>query len=275
MSHIEVNGIRLFYTDSGNGPETLVFSHGFLMNHSMFDHQIKVLSNHYRVIAFDHRCHGQSQNVRSDFGIYDLVEDAAALIRALDLGAVHFAGMSTGGFVALRLALQFPELIKSLILIDTAAGAEDPTKIKSYQLMMTVSRFIGLRPLVGRIIPKLMAQKFLTDPHRVDQLRYWKTSIGKLDTLAIRKFGQAIFSRDDVLNTLKQRANLPPTLIVVGEDDVATPVAKAKLIQSAIANSKLALIPHSGHTSPVEAPEMVSARISEFLQRTALSLGLE
>jgi 3-oxoadipate enol-lactonase len=265
MSYVEVNGVRLFYTDHGRGPETVVFSHGFVMNHRMFDHQVKALSANYRVIAFDHRCHGQSDIVREPFGMYDLVDDAAALLRALNLGPVHFAGMSTGGFVALRLALRHPELVRSLILIDTAAGAEDPTKVKSYQRLLGLCKFLGLKMVVGPILSRLMARKFRTDPKRRAAFLYWKNAIRALDTKGIYAFGQAIFTRDDVLGPLRLRSDLPPTLIIVGAEDIATPLDKARKIQAAIPHAELTIIPNSGHTSPVEEPEAVSARIAQFL----------
>jgi 3-oxoadipate enol-lactonase len=265
MSYVDVNGVRLFYTERGSGPQTVVFSHGFVMNHRMFAHQIERLSSSYRVIAFDHRCHGQSDVVRDAFGMYDLVDDAAALIRALDLGQVHFAGMSTGGFVALRLALRHPELVRSLILIDTAAGAEDPTKIKGYQRILAVCKFLGLKMVVGPILSRLMARKFRTDPKRRAEFRYWKDAIGALDTKGIYAFGQAIFTRDDVLGPLKSRSDLPPTLVIVGADDIATPPDKAYAICAAIPHAELTIIPGAGHTSPVEEPEAVSARIVTFL----------
>lgn len=235
------------------------------MNNRMFGHQIQALSKTYRVIAFDHRCHGSSDVVRSAFGMYDLVADAAALIRALDLGPVHFAGMSTGGFVAMRLALLYPKLVRSLILIDTAGGAEDATKIKGYQRLMTICRFLGLRLLVGQILAKLMGRKFLTDKSRRDELYEWKGAIGKLDAKGIHAFGQAIFRRDDVLEQLKARPELPPTLIIVGSEDTATPPAKARTIQSSIPHAELTIIADAGHTSPVEEPEAVTARILQFL----------
>jgi 3-oxoadipate enol-lactonase len=265
MSYVDVNGIRLFYTELGYGSETVVFSHGFAMNHKMFAHQIKTLSAAYRVIAFDHRCHGQSDVISDAFDVYDLVEDAAGVIRALELGPVHFAGMSTGGFVALRLALQHPELVRSLILINTAAGAEDQAKIKKYQLHMCFCRILGLRILVSPILSRLMGRTFRSDPKRRDELRYWKDAIRKLDMKGISVFGHAIFNRDDVLEPLRSQSNLPPTLIIAGAEDTATPPDNARTIQSVIPHAKLTIIQSVGHTSPVENPEAVSERIMQFL----------
>ena len=150
MPQIKVNDVNLYYQDTGKGEETIVFSNGYLLSHKMFSDQIALLSERYRVIAFDHRGHGESEKFKESFGIYDLMEDAAELIDKLVGGPVHFAGMSTGGFVGLRLMLRRPELLKSLVLIDTAAGAEPPEKMKQYNQMLMVVRFLGIRLLLRR-----------------------------------------------------------------------------------------------------------------------------
>ena len=119
------------------------------MRHQMFDAQITALSQNYRVIAYDHRGHGGSAPCHDPFDVYDLVDDAAALIDKLVGGPVHFAGMSTGGFVGVRLLLRRPDLINRLILIDTSAQAEEPAKLKRFNLLLFLVRFIGIRPLIS------------------------------------------------------------------------------------------------------------------------------
>ena len=79
MPTIKVNGVNLFYKESGSGPETIVFSHGLLMDHSMFEPQRAVFEKQYRVIAYDHRAQGTV--ARSQARGYDmdtLADDAAA-----------------------------------------------------------------------------------------------------------------------------------------------------------------------------------------------------
>lgn len=70
---LTVNNVTIHYVEAGSGPETIVFSHGYLMNHHMYADQISALSTSVRVIAFDHRCHGNSENVRTMFELKDLV----------------------------------------------------------------------------------------------------------------------------------------------------------------------------------------------------------
>lgn len=265
MPVINVNGTELYYSESGSGPETVVFSHGFLMNSRMFDHQIAALGQRYRVLAFDHRGHGKSAPCRTPFGMYDLVDDAAALIRNLCDGPVHFAGMSTGGFVGLRLALRAPGLIRSLTLIDTAAGGEDPAAVKQYSQLLFAVRWLGVRPLLGKVMPILMAQRFLTAPQMRNDLAFWRAQMGALDKRSIYRFGKAIFARDSVLDDLAAVDTPPPVQIIVGADDIATPVEKSKAMLAAIKGAQLAVIPDAGHTSPIEQPAAVTAAMTVFL----------
>ena len=116
MPHIEVNGTRLYYEETGDGPETIVFSHGLLMSGDMFAAQVEYFSDRYRCIVYDHR--GQARSAVTDRG-YDmdtLTGDAAALLQARVDGPCHFAGLSMGGFVGMRLAIRQPELLKSLTM---------------------------------------------------------------------------------------------------------------------------------------------------------------
>lgn len=265
MPHLTANGRQIAYTDTGGDGETIIFSHGYLMNSRMFDHQVAALRDRFRVIAFDHRGHGQSAPCVTPFGMYDLVEDAEALIGQLTDGAVHFAGMSTGGFVGMRIALRHPEKIRSLTLIDTAAGAEDPSALKQYNQLLFAVRWLGVKPLLGKVMPILMGPAFLNDPARGDDVAFWRGQMGALDKRSIHRFGKAIFGRDDVLGQLAALAAPPPTQIIVGADDVATPVAKSEAMRDAIKGARMVVIPDAGHTSPVEQPQAVTAAMTAFL----------
>jgi pimeloyl-ACP methyl ester carboxylesterase len=260
---IEVNGVTLHCTEAGEGERTLVFSHGYLMNSRMFAHQIEALARDYRVIAFDHRGHGASQRAPEPFGIYDLVDDAAALIDALVGGPVHFIGMSTGGYVGLRLMVRRPELLRSVTLIDTAADAEDPAGLRQYDLLLFVARWFGLRPVYSRAVAILMGEPFRTDPARRAEYDAWRAEILALDRRSITNFGKAIFYRDDVVDAV--RGSAIPAQVIVGELDVPTPPARARQIHELLADSRLDVIPGAGHTSPVERPEEVTRVITRFL----------
>ncbi len=267
MPKIDINGRPINYAVAGSGSETIVFSHGYLMRHQMFAAQVDALSKTHRVIAFDHRGHGESGLCQDPFGIYDLVDDAEQLIDALGDGPVHFAGMSTGGYVGMRLLLRRPDLFKSLVLMDTGANAESAASLKQYNQLLFFVRLIGIRPLLGKVLPLLFGQTFRADPARQAEFDAMKTYISGLDRTSIRQFGRAVFDRDDVQGALTALENPPATLILVGEDDIPTPPATARLMHDAIKGSELITVPKAGHTSPLENPDFVTEAITGFLAR--------
>jgi pimeloyl-ACP methyl ester carboxylesterase len=123
MPTVNCNGVQLFYTDTENGQDTVVFSHSYLLDHSHFNPQIDVLKEHYRCIAFDHRGHGQSGKPSSGYEMENLYQDAVSFIEEMGCAPCHFVGLSTGGFIGLRIGIRRPELVKSLIMMDTSADA--------------------------------------------------------------------------------------------------------------------------------------------------------
>ncbi len=264
MPTLHTNGIDIHYQTYGSGNETIVFSHGYLMSHKMFDAQIAALKSSYRIIAYDHRGHGGSEQVTSKYGMYDIVDDAIGVIENLAGESVHFMGMSTGGYVAVRLMVKRPDLLKSVVLIDTAGGDEPKAALRQYNVLLFLVRWFGIRSVYDRAIQLLMGEKFRTDPARADEYNKWKQYILSLNHKAIAQFGKAIFGRDSVLDQLK--GNTIPALIIVGEEDLPTPVAKAEKLHAVLANSQLATIPNAGHTSPVEEPTAVTAAIHNFMK---------
>jgi 3-oxoadipate enol-lactonase len=124
MPIIRVNGAALYYEEHGAGPETIVLAHGLLWSCRMFDAQVALLKEHYRCVAFDFRGQGQSEVTRSGYDMETLYEDAVALIEQLGCAPCHFLGLSMGGFIGLRLAARHPELLRSLILLETSADPE-------------------------------------------------------------------------------------------------------------------------------------------------------
>lgn len=269
MPAIKVNGVELFYKESGSGAETIVFSHGYLMTHEMFGAQLEVFQDHFRCIAYDHRGHGRSQVTENGYEMENLTADGAALLAALSPDTpCHFVGMSTGGYVGLRLAIYRPELLKSLILIDTDAETTSPEKLREYELMLFILKYLGVRPIVGRTMSILFGQKFIKDRARHDQVKFWRQRIGHQNRSALVKFGKGIFYRPSVLDQLG--AVKVPTAVIVGEQDVPTPIALSERMAAGIADSSLHLIPDAGHTSPVEEPAAVNRVMKQFYEKLGI-----
>jgi 3-oxoadipate enol-lactonase len=262
MPTIRVNGVDLYYESAGAGPETVVLSHGLLMSADMFREQVRHLSPRYRVVAYDHRGQGRSEVTAGGYDMDTLAADAAALVEALGLAPCHFGGLSMGGFVAMRLAARRPELLRSCILIETSADPEPSENVPRYRMLNWAVRLLGARAVVDKVLPILFGRSFLTDPSRAGLRAEWRSRLGALRR-SIHRPVTGVIDRRGVYQELATVSL--PTLILVGEEDVATTPAKAERIQGAIRGSRLVRIPRAGHSSTIENPEAVNAALDQFL----------
>jgi len=135
MPFAHVNGQKLYYEDTGGDGPVIVFSHGLLMDSSMFAPQVQALRGQWRCITWDERGHGQTADpARCDpFTYYDSADDLAALLTHLGVQQAVLAGMSQGGYLSLRCALTHPAVVRALVLIDTQALQEDPQKMVGHE----------------------------------------------------------------------------------------------------------------------------------------------
>jgi pimeloyl-ACP methyl ester carboxylesterase len=120
MPSVKVKDIDIFYELHGEG-EPLVLITGLGNDVTQYDHIIRELLQHYRVLAFDNRGAGRTDMPEAPYTVGQMADDAAALMNALGIGQAHIVGISMGGRVALALALQHPGLVKSLVLVSTFA----------------------------------------------------------------------------------------------------------------------------------------------------------
>ena len=264
MPAIDVNGTSLYYEDTGPGStgQTIVFSHGLLWNTSLFAPQIAELRERYRCIAWDHRGQGRSAaDHRHCIGMELVTQDAIALCERLAPGPVHFAGLSMGGFVAMRVAARRPELVRSLILIETSPDPEPLENVKRYRMLTTVVRAIGPRVVASRTAPIMLGRSILTDPARREEVAgFIKVMTARRD---IWRAVNGVVDRAGVYDELGRIH--APTVVIVGDEDVATPPPKAQRIVAAIAGAHLEVVARAGHSSTVEAPEAVTTAIERHL----------
>lgn len=274
MPYLDVNGCQYFYEDVGDGPETIVFGHGFLMTHRMWDRQVEAFRDRYRCITFDWRGQGWSEVTAVGYSVKALTEDLLRLLDALDVGPFHYVGLSMGGFVGFRLLLRNPAHLLSAALLDTQAGAEEPAAWLRYRAMLFIARYFGYGPLIDRVLPLLFGPAFLNDPAHAQAIERWKSIIMSNDRVGIYRAGHGIFAdRPDLLPQLG--AIRTPTLLLTGADDVPTPVEKARLAHERLPHSELLVIPAAGHSSAIERPEAVNAVLEHFISEHAAAPAVE
>lgn len=265
MATLELDGFSLYYEDTGPGStgETIAFSHGLLWGTELFAPQIAALRDRYRCIAWDHRGQGRSgADHRDCIGMELVWQDAVRLLEARANGPVHFCGLSMGGFVAMRMAARRPDLVRSLMLLETSSDPEPSENIARYRLLTKVTRVLGPKLTKKQVAPIMLGKTILTDPARRGELATF------IDLMARRRdIWRAVNGVIDRAGIHHELGRITaPTLVVVGDEDVATPRPRAEKLAAAIRGAKLVSIPRAGHSSPVEEPALVTAAIEQFLQ---------
>lgn len=270
MPTATANGIDLNYVESGHGSETVVFSHGLLLDHHMFEAQRQALQDRYRVIAYDHRGQGDSAPAAGGYDMDSLTEDAVDLIRGTASTPCHFIGLSMGGFVGMRLAARYPELVRSLTLLNTSAAAEPLAQRIRYRAMQGFVALFGPGPLVKQVLPVMFGKSFREDPRRRPQLERWIHHVQSLPRRIVGPVG-GVISRAGIIDELKYIRC--PTLVLTGDEDHTTPPAQAERIVSQIAGARLVRLANCGHSSAIEAPDAVNLAIAEFLASVGAAAG--
>jgi pimeloyl-ACP methyl ester carboxylesterase len=154
-----------------------------------------------------------------------------------------------------------PELVRSLILIETSADPEPLENVGRYRMLTNAVRLLGPRVVMRRVLPIMLGQTILTDPARRGEVeRFTERMARRRD---IWRAVNGVIDRAAVLGELERIT--APTLILVGEEDVATRPEKAERMAAGLRGSKLVRIPRAGHSSTVEEPAAVTAAIESFL----------
>jgi len=262
VATIHLNDTSLYYEDTGGSGAPIVFSHGLLWNTNLFAPQIAALAGRYRCVAYDHRGQGRSpESIYRSVSMESLTADAAALVEALGLGPVHFCGLSMGGFVAMRLAVARPDLIRSLVLMETSADPETFASKTKYRALNLLARLFGPSLIANAVMPIMFGKTALKDPDRATERSEWKKQMLS-NRPSIWRAVNGVIEREGVYDTLEKIT--APTLVIVGDEDVATVPAKAQRIATAIKGARLVVIPRAGHSATVEQPNAVTGAIATF-----------
>ena len=262
MPYANVNGQRLHYEDTGGTGPAIIFSHGILLDGTMFAPKVAALRDKYRCIVWDERGHGKTAGeTLRPFSYYHSANDLAALLAFLGVSSAILAGMSQGGFLGMRCAVVHPERVRALILIATQTGTDDPTTLQGYNKMLDAWIANKLPEEIARTLEHVI---FGPDwPGAAAWKEKWRTMtapnlLGAFDTLA---------RRDDIGD--KVSAIRVPTLIIHGDADAPIPLAKAHAMQSSIPNAELVVV-EGGHSINMTNPAPVNAAIEAFLARHRL-----
>jgi pimeloyl-ACP methyl ester carboxylesterase len=257
MPYAEVNGQRLYYEDTGGNGQAIIFSHGILLDGTMFAPQVAALRDKYRCIVWDERGHGKTAGkTLQPFSYYDSANDLAALLSFLGVSSAILVGVSQGAFLGMRCALIHPERVRAMVLIATQTGTDEPTTLQGYNDILDAWTTNKLpNEIAGALEHILFGPGW---PGAV----VWKAKWRSMTAPNITGAFDALVHRDDIGDRV--RAIRVPTLIIHGDADAAIPLAKARATQASITSAELVVV-EGGHSINMTNPLPVNAAIEAFL----------
>jgi pimeloyl-ACP methyl ester carboxylesterase len=254
---VRANGLRIAYERVGEGPP-LVFVHGVAEDSRVWQPQLAALADEFTVVAWDEPGTGRSSDVPADYGLPDCANCLAAVIEDVALGPAHVAGLSWGGTVVLELYRHHPELVATLILVDTYAGWKGSLPEEEVRLRVEGVRQMLAAP-VDAFDPTLPGLFAGGPPDEFVPLLHDMAADTRPETLRLQLLAMADADERDLLPHIAV-----PTLLVWGEQDARSPLSVARQFAQAIPDTKLVLIPRCGHVSNLEQPERVNEAVREF-----------
>ncbi len=262
---VEINGIRLAYSDSQSGSPVALLIHGYPLNRSMWDPQFGSLrAAGLRVIAPDLRGFGASEaGPPGPLTMDQHADDLAALLERLGLAEpVVYVGLSMGGYVGFALWRRHPERIGAFVLADTRAEADTRALIADREVITRRAEELhSPQPAIENMRPRLFSPT-LRSGSAVERVVVGMMSGSSSRAVADGARGLALRPPSfDTLSTIDV-----PTLVVVGEHDRLTPPADSEAIAAGIRGARLVSIDQAGHMSNMENPEAFNDALLEFVR---------
>jgi len=255
----DVNGHRVYFEDSGGSGPAVIFSHGFLLDHSMWEAQVRAFAGDWRCLTWDERGHGMSECLGA-FDYYDSAADAIALLDHLKLAKAALVGMSQGGFLSMRAAWKYPDRVRALVLVDTAAALFPADVIAAYRA--TADAWLANGP-VGEIATGMAELLFGKGWDASVWLAKWQAK-PPADTAHA---WDTVLGRDEFMHLLPEIRC--PSLVIHGSADQAFDLATAQGLRDALGDCKgLVVIDGAAHAPNVTHAAPFDAALREFLGRT-------
>ena len=262
VEYVTVNGVKsAFQFDGPEDAPVLVLSNSLMSTHRMWDPQMTAFTAGFRVLRYDTRGHGATETTGAPYTIELLAQDAAALIDHLGTGPVHFLGLSMGGMIAQRLGADRPDLIRSLVLCNTAS--EMPT-VEMWNDRIANAQANGVEGLLPGTIRRWFTAGFIDrSPAAVGFVE------GMIrDTGGPGYIGCASAVRDMSQTGILHKINCP-TLVVIGAEDPACTPAQGAVLHENITGSRKIVLEDAAHLSNIEKPAEFNAAVLEFLRGVA------
>ncbi|PYN59828.1 MAG: alpha/beta hydrolase [Candidatus Rokuibacteriota bacterium] len=265
MPYAIINGIRMHFEVSGQGPPVLLIN-GLSAPAVNWALQAKALARHFQVVVFDNRGVGETDLPPEPvYTTGQMAEDAAALLRHLKIARAHVLGASMGGTIAQELALRYKHLVRSLTLLCTWSEA-DARFLHTVEAWMSLANRVPIEERYRYVVyPWIFSPEFFARKENVETA--FQRSMAyphQTKAEAIERQARGILAWNGT-RASRLSAIRVPTLVMVGKDDILTPPAFSRALAKRIRRARLVVLP-GGHGFFLESADQVNRTILRFLK---------
>ena len=271
VRRVQVNGTDLAYIEKGTG-EPVVFIHGAISDYRMWLSQVEVLSRKYRAVSYSRRHHYPNAffGDASDYTRKTQAEDLATFLRSLNLGPAHLVGHSYGGSLAVMVAAEHPELVRSLVLGEPSLFAllqtpEEKTALVSSMEEALAGSFRQAQRGEGREAVRSFI-KLVMGADVFESLPESSRAIAFENARTLGPMLKTYFDPNE-FDCDRIRRVRAPALIVRGESSPVINHYIADALKECLLHSHLFVLPKASHGLQMEKPEEFYSALLEFLRR--------
>lgn len=264
---MQIRDVDLHVVDEGRGEPPVLLVHGYTGSILDWADVQPTLAERRRVVSYTQRGHGESTNTGepASYTFDELVADLAAVIDALDLAPLHLLGHSMGGIVVLRYALEHPEKLRSLVLMDTFAEPAGALPQDMIDALVAKARIEGMGAVLDVMRPFMEGMMGEQPPERRAVLAArMERKIPNMDPEAFGSFARELNTYPSVLSRLGELTM--SVTVLVGERDTNL-VQPAHVMAEAIPGGQLVVFPDAGHSPQEDDPVAWVAAVEKHLER--------
>lgn len=253
----------MYYELHGDG-QPLLLIRGLGSTCDGFAAQVEGLAPHFRVISFDNRCVGRTEQPQQPFTIADMADDTAALLDALEVESAHVFGVSLGGMIAQELVLRHPGKVRRLALGCTHAGPRTASRAPEWAMQIfNESRDMPRPEALRHSIPLLFAKKTVDDnPELVEEALRVMAYNNQPKSSYLLQLGAVMMH--DTFDRLPHINHT--TLVLTGTEDTLVDAGNSRLIADRIPGARLIEFPETGHVFFTEKPDDVNQELIGFFR---------
>ena len=256
MPQVDIGDVTLNYEQEGQGTD-LILVHGLGADLRVWDDDVPVFARHHRVLRLDNRGFGVSDKPPGPYSPVMFARDLDGLLQCCGVDSAHVVGISMGGVIAQRLALDFPARVRSLVLVSTSSEVGQKSIAAWRRLADRIERdgFDAQTADASRAFAPAFAAKH---PEIVADLGRRNAACDP------RGYAAAARAVSDYNWTHELRRLTAPTLVLQGLDDQLTPPGGSVKMSRGLPHARLLMIPGAGHNLPIERPDVFHNSVIAF-----------